>query len=68
MSVICIALCRDPSLGRVKTNMDGRNMGGGLWWTGKKMKEQKKSVFHKTMHSVSYVLKVSVNCVIYVCL
>ena len=37
-----IALSRPvhPSLGRVETNMDGQKYG----WTGKKMKEQNKSL------------------------
>ena len=48
-----------PSFGQVKTNMDE-------WWTGKKMKEQKRS--SKTIDIVSYALKVSVKIVSHVCL
>ena len=60
---VAIALSRDPStrhweLGRVQKNMDGQIYG----WTGKKMKEQKKS--SQTIDIVSYALKVSVNGVI----
>ena len=44
-----------PSSGRVKTNMDGQKYG----WTGNKMKEQNKS--SKTIDTVGYTLKVSVN-------
>ena len=48
-------LCRHPSFGRVKTNMDEHKYG----WTGKKIKEQKRS--SQTIDIVSYALKVSVN-------
>ena len=41
--------------------MDGQKYG----WTGKKMKEQKRS--SKTIDIVSYALKISVNGVICVC-
>ena len=63
MVVCCLAAIAlvkpvHPSLERVKTNMDGQKYG----WTGKKMKEQKKS--YKTIDIVTYALKVSVNGVI----
>ena len=57
VSLLSIALRRDPStchFRRVKTNMDGYKYG----WTGKKNERAKK------IDIVSYVLKVSVNCVI----
>ena len=47
-----------PSFGWVKTNVAGYKYG----WTGKKMKNQKRS--SKTIDIVSYALKVSANGVI----
>ena len=58
-----MALCRHPSLGRVKTNMDGgRNMGGRVMDGVKNEGAKKRS--SKTIDIDSYALKVSVNGVI----
>ena len=53
--VSVIALCRDPSTRHLETEYRWVE----IWWTGKKMKEQKKS--SKTIDIVSYALKVGEN-------